>query len=225
MQIGQVTAGFQIDENIKNVVRLATEEDLKKLTENRELEDKALRVCKDKIQKHGLNMNLVDTEYQWDHNKLTFYFTSDERVDFRKLVRDLASKFRTRIELRQIGVRDAARHVGGYGACGCQLCCTMFLKKFENITTQYMKDQLIPMNPSRLTGICGRLKCCLAFEKDYYLEELDKYPPLEEWVETPNGRGIVEKIDIFNGVIYVRLESNDIEKFSVNELQPLLIED
>jgi cell fate regulator YaaT (PSP1 superfamily) len=225
LQIGQVTAGFQIDENIKNVVRLATEEDLKKLTENRELEDKALRVCKDKIQKHGLNMNLVDTEYQWDHNKLTFYFTSDERVDFRKLVRDLASKFRTRIELRQIGVRDAARHVGGYGACGCQLCCTMFLKKFENITTQYMKDQLIPMNPSRLTGICGRLKCCLAFEKDYYLEELDKYPPLEEWVETPNGRGIVEKIDIFNGVIYVRLESNDIEKFSVNELQPLLIED
>jgi cell fate regulator YaaT (PSP1 superfamily) len=224
IQIGRVNPGFQVDENIKNVLRLATEEDLKKVSKNRDLEDKALRTCKDKILKHGLNMNLVDTEYQWDRNKLTFYFTSDERVDFRKLVRDLASKFHTRIELRQIGVRDAARHVGGYGACGCQLCCNMFLKKFENITSQYMKDQLIPMNPSRLTGICGRLKCCLAFEKDYYLEELDKYPALEGWVETPNGRGIVEKIDIFNGVVYVRLESNEIEKFGVKDLQPLAVE-
>lgn len=218
LQIGR-TSGYQIDEDIKNVIRLATEADLQKFEANRPLEDKALRVCKEKILKHGLNMNLVDTEYQWDHNKLTFYFTSDERVDFRKLVRDLAAQYRTRIELRQIGVRDAARHVGGYGACGCQLCCTMFLKKFENITTQYMKDQLIPMNPSRLTGICGRLKCCLAFEKDYYVEELNKYPSLEEIVETPGGRGIVEKIDIFNGFIYIRLENNDIEKFSFEQLQ------
>lgn len=218
LQMGEASA-YQVDENIKNVVRLATEADLKKIEANRPLEDKALRICKEKILKHSLNMNLVDTEYQWDHNKLTFYFTSDIRVDFRKLVRDLAAQFRTRIELRQIGVRDAARHVGGYGACGCQLCCTMFLKKFENITTQYMKDQLIPMNPSRLTGICGRLKCCLAFEKDYYVEELSKYPGLEEIVETPSGKGIVEKIDIFNGVIYIRLQNNDIEKFSFEEQQ------
>ena len=218
LQTGQASA-YQIDEDIKKIVRLATAEDLRKFEENRALENKALRSCKEKILEHGLNMNLVDTEYQWDHNKLTFYFTSDERVDFRKLVRDLASQYRTRIELRQIGVRDAARHVGGYGACGCQLCCTIFLRKFENITTQYVKDQLITMNPSRLTGVCGRLKCCLAFEKDYYLEELAKYPALEEVIDTPNGGGIVEKIDIFNGMVYVRLENNDIEKFDFRELQ------
>jgi len=224
LQIGRIGPGYQSDEVLKNVVRIATEADLHKQEENYRLEEKALRICKEKILNHHLNMNLVDTEYQWDHNKLTFYFTSDERVDFRKLVRDLAAKFRTRIELRQIGVRDAARHVGGYGACGCQLCCTVFLKKFENITTQYIKDQLIPMNPSRLTGTCGRLKCCLAFENDYYLQELDKYPQLDEEVETPQGPGVVEKIDIFNGMVYVRFPNSDIEKFAIDELQLVTME-
>lgn len=224
LQVGRIVPGYQADEVLKNVVRIATEADLHKHEGNRGLEEKALRVCKEKILNHRLNMNLVDTEYQWDHNKLTFYFTSDERVDFRKLVRDLAAKFRTRIELRQIGVRDAARHVGGYGACGCQLCCTVFLKKFENITTQYIKDQLIPMNPSRLTGSCGRLKCCLAFENDYYLQELDKYPQLDDEVETPGGPGVVEKIDIFNGMVYVRFPNSDIEKFAINELQLVTME-
>lgn len=224
LQVGRIGPSYQTDEVLKNVVRIATEADLQKQEENYRLEEKALRICKEKILNHHLNMNLVDTEYQWDHNKLTFYFTSDERVDFRKLVRDLAAKFRTRIELRQIGVRDAARHVGGYGACGCQLCCTVFLKKFENITTQYIKDQLIPMNPSRLTGTCGRLKCCLAFENDYYLQELDKYPRLDEEVETPQGPGVVEKIDIFNGMVYVRFPNSDIEKFAINELQLVTME-
>lgn len=224
LQVGRIGLSHQTDEVLKNVVRVATEADLKKHEENRRLEEKALRICKEKILNHHLNMNLVDTEYQWDHNKLTFYFTSDERVDFRKLVRDLAAKFRTRIELRQIGVRDAARHVGGYGACGCQLCCTIFLKKFENITTQYIKDQLIPMNPSRLTGSCGRLKCCLAFENDYYLQELDKYPQLDDEVETPGGPGVVEKIDIFNGMVYVRFPNSDIEKFAIHELQMATME-
>ena len=133
-------------------------------------------------------------------------------------MRDLASKFRTRIELRQIGVRDAARHVGGYGSCGCPLCCTTFLKRFDNITTQYVRDQLIPMNPSRLTGICGRLKCCLAFERDYYIEELSKFPRVGENVNTDRGKGVVEKVDIFNSVIYVRMMDEDIEKFSLSEL-------
>ncbi|MCB0298889.1 MAG: hypothetical protein KDE52_02465, partial [Calditrichaeota bacterium] len=147
-----------------------------------------------------------------------FYFTAEQRVDFRKLVRDLASQYRTRIELRQIGVRDAARHVGGYGSCGCQLCCTLFLRKFENITTQYIKDQLIPMSPSRLTGICGRLKCCLAYERDFYLEELEKYPTVGEKISTPSGAGIVEKVDIFNSVIYFRNEENDIIRMNVGDL-------
>ncbi len=207
-----------LDDQAKKIVRVATEEDLLKFNKNRELEDDAVRDCKEKIIEHRLSMNLVDAEYQLDHSKLTFYFTAEQRVDFRKLVRDLASQYRTRIELRQIGVRDAARHVGGYGSCGCQLCCTLFLRKFENITTQYIKDQLIPMSPSRLTGICGRLKCCLAYERDFYLEELGKYPTVGEKISTPSGAGIVEKVDIFNSVIYFRNAENDIVRMDVGDL-------
>lgn len=207
------------DEPLKQTVRIATEEDLKKIDRNREDEDRAVRDCKGKIVQHRLLMNLVDAEYQWDRNKLTFYFTSEQRVDFRKLVRDLASKFRTRIELRQVGVRDAAKHVQGYGACGCQLCCTVFLKKFENITTQYIKDQLIQTNPTRLTGVCGRLKCCLAFERDFYLDEMSKYPIAGQKIDTPNGKGRVEKVDIFNGIVYVGFGDQGIEKFKFADLQ------
>jgi len=210
IQVGAAFGAILADENIKEVLRIATPEDLDKYHKNRELEEQAIRTCKHKILKHKLKMNLVDAEYQLDHSKFTFYFTADERVDFRKLVRDLAGRFRTRIELRQIGVRDAARHVGGYGACGCQLCCSLFLKRFENITTQYIKDQLIPMSPSRLTGVCGRLKCCLAYERDFYLEEIERYPTVGKYIQTPKGKGRVEKIDIFNAVIYVRYPDDDI---------------
>ncbi|MGH1366325.1 MAG: PSP1 domain-containing protein [Calditrichia bacterium] len=218
LQQGQLFYEEGLNEDLKNVVRKATEADLSKMKENRRLEEDAIRTCKQKIHAHKLNMNLVDAEYQLDHSKLSFYFTSEQRVDFRKLVRDLASQFRTRIELRQIGVRDAARHVSGYGACGCQLCCTTFIKKFENITTQYVKNQLIPMSPSRLTGICGRLKCCLAYENDFYLEELAKHPAVDSKVETPDGQGYVHKIDIFNSIIYVRFKSGDIEKYEADVL-------
>lgn len=216
---GQTGGAFSFEESTPNVVRVATPEDIQRQQENRELENQAIRVCKQKIIKHGLKMNLVDAEYQWDRNKLTFYFTADERIDFRKLVRDLAAKYRTRIELRQIGVRDAARHVGGYGTCGCQLCCTLFLRKFENITTQYIKDQLIPMSPSRLTGICGRLKCCLAYERDFYREELVRYPLVGQAIDTPGGTGLVEKVDIFNGVVYVRFPNDDIERYHREEIE------
>ena len=206
------------DDETSTVIRVAEPGDLLRLNANRQQEDDATRLCKDMIIDHRLKRNLVDTEYQWDKNKLTFYFTAEERVDFRKRVRDLAGNFRTRIELRQIGVRDAARHVGGYGACGCQLCCTLFLKKFENITTQYIKDQLIPMSPSRMTGICGRLKCCLAFERDFYIEELSKYPTVGNAIQTPDGNGTVDKVDIFNGVVYVRSRENDISRYTCAEL-------
>jgi cell fate regulator YaaT (PSP1 superfamily) len=205
------TYGYDVeDDSLKNVLRLATPEDIERLHRNRELEEQAIRDCKMKILEHHLNMNLVDAEFQFDHKKLTFYFTSEQRVDFRKLVRDLASKYHARIELRQIGVRDAAKHVGGYGTCGCQLCCTVFLRKFENITTQYIKDQLIPMSPSRLTGVCGRLKCCLAYERDYYLEELAKMPAVGEKVTYKEISGVVEKVDIFNRIIYLRADDDDI---------------
>ncbi len=215
---GSTYNGYGSNEELKKIVRKASEDDLAKLEENREKEDQAVRSCKTKIIKHQLNMNLIDVEYQWDHNKLTFYFTSEERVDFRQLVRELASQYRTRIELRQIGVRDAARHISGYGSCGCQLCCTVFLKKFENITTQYIKDQLIPTNPSRLTGVCGRLKCCLSFERDFYVEELAKYPTVNSKIRTPKGKGYVEKVDIFNAAVYVKI-NGDVERFSYEELQ------
>ncbi|RMG67029.1 MAG: hypothetical protein D6715_05605 [Calditrichaeota bacterium] len=208
------------EEKLANVMRKASDEELEQLEKNRRLEEEAIKICKKKIFRHGLNMNLVDAEYQLDHKKLTFYFTAPHRVDFRKLVRDLAGHFKTRIELRQIGVRDAARHVDGYDVCGCRLCCTLFLKKFENISIQYVKDQLLPMNTSRLTGVCGRLKCCLAYERDFYLEELARYPRIHARVKTPKGTGKVDKIDIFNAQLYVRLENDEIERFNREEILP-----
>jgi cell fate regulator YaaT (PSP1 superfamily) len=216
--LGRVVTLKEMAADARQLMRKATEGDIQKLRENGEEETKAFDICKEKIAKHKLNMKLVDVEYQFDRNKLTFYFTSDQRVDFRKLVRDLAGKYKTRIELRQIGVRDEAKRIGGYGTCGYKLCCATFMREFETITTQHAKEQLLPMNPSKLSGVCGRLKCCLAFEKIFYLEELEKYPEIDKQIHTPLGEGIVDKIDIFNGAVYVRLNNEDLEKFSLDEL-------
>ena len=176
--LGRVVTLKEIDVEPPQLLRLATPADLDKIEKNRDEENKAFEVCKEKISKHDLNMKLVDVEYQFDRNKLTFYFTSDQRVDFRQLVRDLAAKYRTRIELRQIGVRDEAKRIGGYGTCGYKLCCNTFMREFETITTQHAKEQLLPMNPSKLSGVCGRLKCCLAFEKLFYISDMEKYPEI-----------------------------------------------
>ena len=219
--LGRVAHLKQKDEENRKVLRKATEEEIKKLQQNRRDEEQAFEVCKQKIAKHKLNMKLVDVEYQFDRNKVTFYFTSDQRVDFRQLVRDLEAKYRTRIELRQIGVRDEAKRIGGYGTCGYRLCCATFMRNFETITTQYAKEQLLPMNPSKLSGVCGRLKCCLAFEKSFYIQELAKYPEVDQPVRTPLGEGVVDKIDIFNGTIYVRYPNEAIEKFTLEELELL----
>jgi cell fate regulator YaaT (PSP1 superfamily) len=216
--LGRVVTLKEIEKEPPRLMRLATADDINKIKNNREEEEKAYEVCKDKIVKHNLNMKLVDVEYQYDRNKLTFYFTSDQRVDFRQLVRDLAAKYRTRIELRQIGVRDEAKRIGGYGTCGYKLCCNSFMRDFETITTQYAREQLLPMNPSKLSGVCGRLKCCLAFEKVFYISELEKYPEIDEPVTTPQGKGVVDKIDIFHGIIYVRYPNDDLEKFTLKEL-------
>ncbi len=217
--IGSIPEFMSPEEPLKKIIRLATRADLVRMEKNRHLEDEALKICKHKIKKHQLNMNLVDAEYQLDHQRLTFYFTSDQRVDFRQLVRDLAARFKTRIELRQIGVRDAAKHIGGYGPCGCQLCCTTFLRKFESITIQYAKDQLLPMNSNKLTGLCGRLKCCLAFERRFYLEELKRFPRIGVEVETPEGIGVVDKIDIFNSMVYVRYPDEDIRRIHLESIK------
>ncbi|GAB4370948.1 MAG: stage 0 sporulation family protein [Calditrichia bacterium] len=216
--LGKVLELKDLKEEPLKVMHLATPENIQRLQENRVEEEKAFEICKAKILKHNLNMKLVDVEYQFDRNKLVFYFTSDQRVDFRQLVRDLAAVYRTRIELRQIGVRDEAKRIGGYGTCGYKLCCATFMREFETISTQYAKDQLLPMNPTKLSGVCGRLKCCLAFEKVFYSEELQKYPCLEQKVKTPQGQGVVDKIDIFNKIVYVRYPNDELEKFSVEEL-------
>lgn len=193
----------------KTVVRKAVDEDIQKLRENREKETMAFIVAREKIKKHGLNMKLVDVEYQYDQKKLTFYFTSDKRVDFRELVKDLAAKYRTRIELRQIGVRDEARRLGGLGVCGKPLCCSAFIKEFEPVSTQYAKEQQLPLNPCKLTGVCGRLKCCLVYEKFLYSSAMQKFPPLDTKIDTDRGPALVEKVDIFKEQIHLRYNSED----------------
>jgi len=217
--IGRVVSLKDIKGEPLKVMRLATPDNIQKQKDNRLEEAKSFEVCKEKIAKHNLNMKLVDVEFQFDRNKLIFYFTSDQRVDFRQLVRDLAAIYRTRIELRQIGVRDEAKRIGGYGTCGYKLCCATFIREFETISTQYAKDQLLPMNPSKLSGVCGRLKCCLTFEKIFYMKELEKYPSLDERIKTPSGAGIVDKVDIFQGTVYVRFPNEEIEKFTLEELE------
>ena len=217
--LGRVLSLKEVGEDPPKVMRLATPDDLHKMRENRKAEESAFTVCKQKINKHKLNMKLVDVEYQFDRNKITFYFTSDQRVDFRQLVRDLAAKYHTRIELRQIGVRDEAKRIGGYGTCGYKLCCATFMREFETITTQYAKDQLLPMNPSKLSGVCGRLKCCLAFEKTFYAHELERFPEVDKPIRTPQGEGVVDKVDIFKGTVYVRFSDEAIEKFNLEDLE------
>lgn len=163
--------GLSGDEPIKKILRKATSEDLSQIEKNRHDVSMAMTICRDKIQEHKLDMKLVDGEYSFDRSKLIFYFTAEGRIDFRDLVRDLAGIFRTRIELRQIGVRDEARLFGGFGPCGKQLCCTLFLKNFSTIAIRMAKEQNLPLNSSKISGVCGRLMCCLSYEYQSYKEK------------------------------------------------------
>ena len=221
-QVGTLLSKKKSDEKLKSIVRKPDKEDLKKVEDNREKEKTAFVVCKEKIEKHSLKMKLVDVEYQFDGNKITFYFTAERRVDFRELVKDLAAQYKVRIELRQIGVRDEARRIGGYGICGRKLCCTTFLKEFEPITTQCAKEQFLPLNPQKLSGVCGRLMCCLNYERKYYLDILKKFPPIESEIKTSKGVAILEKIDVFKEeaiLKYVKEEGNDeYERMSLEEV-------
>ena len=206
----------------KIIMRKASAEELDQLDKNRESEHAAYEVCKELIQRRNLNMKLVDVEYQFDANKLTFYFTSDERVDFRDLVKDLAGKYRTRIELRQISVREETRKIGGMGVCGNRLCCCSFLQTFSPISTNDAKEQNLPMNPAKLSGVCNRLKCCLLFEKSFYSDSLKKFPALDSVIETDRGKGYVDKIDIFNDNVLLRFNDDEYEYFSLSEINKLL---
>ncbi|MFQ5627381.1 MAG: stage 0 sporulation family protein [bacterium] len=191
------------------VLRKSLPEDFKSYAQNKINEKKALDICKQRVDKHKLAMKLVDCEYQFDNNKITFYFTADKRVDFRNLVKDLAGEYKTRIELRQIGVRDEAKHLAGYGVCGRQLCCSLWINDFSPVTTQAAKDQNLPLNPNKLAGVCGRLKCCLMYERDFYNWAIKQYPELAKEIKTEKGRGIVVRIDVLKESVLVKYPSDD----------------
>lgn len=194
---------------LKKVVRIATEEDVKKHEENEKKKKKALSLCQEKINKHGLDMKLIDVEYTFDNNKIIFYFISDGRVDFRELVKDLAAVFRMRIELRQIGVRDEAKMLGGIGSCGRSLCCSSWLSDFEPVSIKMAKVQNLSLNPTKISGICGRLMCCLKYENDIYLELRKGLPDNGEKVKTKEGMGKVVETNILESKVKVRLYTGE----------------
>ncbi len=190
----------------KKIIRLARENDLKQIEDNRARGKEAFAACLKKITEHKLDMKLVKAEYSFDRSKILFYFTSDGRVDFRNLVKDLAKIFKARIELRQIGVRDEARLFGGYGSCGRELCCKKFLKDFEPVTIKMAKEEGLPLNPPKISGLCGRLMCCLSYEYETY-KLLSKGLPREgEHVHTPSGTGKVFSVNVFKRLVSVQLE-------------------
>ncbi|MGI6084008.1 MAG: PSP1 domain-containing protein [Acetivibrionales bacterium] len=215
-----------IDEDVvaplKNVIRKASEEDLKQVEENKKKEVDAFGICLEKIKKHGLDMKLIDVEYTFDNNKVLFYFTADGRVDFRELVKDLASVFRTRIELRQIGVRDEAKMVGAIGTCGRSLCCSTHLAEFQPVSIKMAKEQSLSLNPSKISGTCGRLMCCLKYEQDTYEYLLKRTPKMDAVVQTPHGQGIVVQVNLLKGKVRVKLDDDqntDILEYSVKDVR------
>lgn len=193
---------------LKPVTRIATQEDFKIVDSNRQKEKEALAICQQKIDKHKLIMKLVDVEYTFDNNKILFYFTADGRVDFRELVKDLAAVFRTRIELRQIGVRDESKMLGGLGVCGRPFCCSTFLGEFQPVSIKMAKEQGLSLNPTKISGTCGRLMCCLKYEQDVYEELLRITPKAGAIVKTADGRGFVTDSNLLTGNLTVRLDSN-----------------
>lgn len=197
----------QIVKPLKKVVRRATQEDLKVVSENRVKEQQAFDICLKKIEDHGLDMmKLVSVEYAFDGSKVLFYYTSDVRVDFRELVKDLARVFRTRIELRQIGVRDGSKMLGGLGMCGRPFCCSTFLGEFQPVSIKMAKEQGLSLNPVKISGTCGRLMCCLKYEQDNYEYLLKITPKQGALVDTPEGRGIVVEVNLLSGQLKVRLD-------------------
>ena len=194
---------------VKGIIRLATPNDMKTIEKNRQKEKDAFKICEQKIAAHKLKMNLIDVECTFDNNKLLFYFTAESRVDFRELVKDLAAVFRTRIELRQIGVRDEAKMLGGLGICGQPFCCSRFLGEFQPVSIKMAKEQGLSLNPTKISGTCGRLMCCLKYEQDAYESLLRITPRVGAAVQTPDGRGVVVDVNLLTGVLKVSLDGKD----------------
>lgn len=193
---------------LKPVLRPANREDQRRVRENAEKEKKAFSICQKKIAEHKLEMKLVEVEYAFDGSKILFYFTADGRVDFRSLVKDLASVFRTRIELRQIGVRDEAKMLGGLGICGRPFCCAQFLGSFQPVSIKMAKEQGLSLNPTKISGCCGRLMCCLKYEQDTYEALLKVTPKQGALVSTPEGKGVVTEVNLLTGKLKVRLDKS-----------------
>lgn len=209
-QIASVNHEVSDDEIIhplKKIIRKATKADIKRLEANRELEKKAMAICEKKVVEHGLEMKLVNVEYTFDNSKLLFYFTADGRVDFRALVKDLASIFKTRIELRQIGVRDESKMLGGLGVCGRALCCSSFLGDFQPVSIKMAKDQGLSLSPVKISGTCGRLMCCLKYEQDAYLDLIKNTPKYGAVVKTPSGKGRVVEVSLITGMLKVHIDN------------------
>ncbi|SDC54452.1 MULTISPECIES: PSP1 domain-containing protein [unclassified Candidatus Frackibacter] len=203
---------------LKEVQRKVTSSDIKKKQKNEEDEEEAFDICLRKIKEHGLPMKLIDVEYTFDRNKVIFYFTADGRVDFRELVKDLAAIFKTRIELRQIGVRDEAKMVGGLGPCGRQLCCETMLRDFEPISIKMAKAQNLSLNPAKISGICGRLMCCLKYECDNYKKTKKEMPNVGDEVETDIGTGEITKLNVVKETVTVNLGDDDRIEVPVDEI-------
>ena len=193
---------------LRPVVRLANERDERQVRENRGREKEALRTCQQLVERHGLDMKLVQVEYSFDGSKILFFFTSDGRVDFRALVKDLAGVFRARIELRQIGVRDEARMLGGFGICGKPFCCSQFLDEFQPVSIKMAKTQNLSLNPTKISGTCGRLMCCLKYEQGAYEDAVKRCPKQESFVECPDGVGTVSSVNLLREQVKVRLEDS-----------------
>ncbi len=199
----------EVVQPLKKVIRLATPEDDEKYKQNKIKEKEAFFICKEKIIKHKLDMKLIDVEYTFDNNKVLFYFTSYERVDFRELVKELASIFKTRIELRQIGVRDETKMCGGIGICGRSLCCNTFLGDFQPVSIKMAKEQNLSLNPIKISGICGRLMCCLKYEQECYVEIRGRLPVIGDIVITPDGKGEVLSVNVLREQVRVAVQKKD----------------
>ena len=224
LAIGKVIAvksDYKYDEKepLKRIIRKATDKDLEK---NKELKEDAVKagfIFRNKIKKYNLNLKLVATEYTFDRKKLIFYFASEERVDFRSLVKDLADIFKVRIELRQIGVRDFAKMVGDCGSCGKTLCCKSFINKFDSVSIKMARDQGVVVTPSKITGVCGRLKCCIGFENEQYNEIKENYPATGQEVITDEGKGNVVSMNMLNDLIFINIQGKGIGRYRLSEIK------
>lgn len=223
LEYGQVISEIEtvleddVEGVLHNIVRKATPHDMKQIRENDKKCNKTYKIALKKIREHQLPMKLIEVEYSFDRSKIIFYFTADGRIDFRELVKDMASVFKARIELKQIGVRDEAKFLGGIGPCGRTLCCTKFLKDFEPITVRMAKDQKLPLTSSKISGLCGRLMCCLSFEYKAYREMLKKLPKEGEIIKTETGKGKILDIDVISRTASVELEDERIVKVKFDE--------